>query len=394
MRVNLSPQKTSLKALALQNSFAAGTTCPRFIPNVASGGICVRTGTPVHETKSGLSPLSEGAGELSHFLADLCDTVIFPNVDGVISFSYPYFSQNREESLKVLASLIHHQNAGGILIPVFREDEADITVLKKLITGMDNRRILFLNCRTSENVIEEGMKLIHELAAIAGRFPREPVPASELTVGMLCASPDVFASITANPLLGVLSGKITAQGGTVIVACPKLPGSEEILSRQCLDQPTFEKAQRMIVHSGAGIAPLPFFSTPEEEAAFYLQAGGTAPVSDVLTGRCIFRRSGLNLLTVPGGDSAPAIALAAAGAQIIFMACGAAPPPSPVPAVCIASSAACSHIGRFDFNAGLLLKNRPMTQVSNELWNFLLAVYAGQQHVRNESYRHKSLFLF
>ncbi len=379
-----------------QKIFRGGCNPPEIHTNCTFSGYVRPDGRVGTRNEIWIVPLSEEAAEFSHSLADLCDTILFPNVDQVVSFSYPYLSQNREESLKALASLIHHQNAGGVLIPVLGEEGLNIKILKRLIEGMDNRRIRFWNCRTSEDVMEEGMKLIHKLAAAAGRFPREAIPAFELAVGMFCASPNVFTSITANPLLGVLSDKIVAQGGTVILACPQLPGSEEILSRQCLDQSIFEEAEKRIVHSGAETLSLPFFSTPEEKAAFYLQEGGTAPVSDVLSGRRVFRRSGFNLLVAPSASPASAAALAAAGAQIILTACGAvAPIPSPVPAVCIASSAPSEHDNTswLDFNAGSLIKSKSMSQVSNELWNFLLAVCEGRQRAKNESYRHKSLFL-
>lgn len=341
-------------------------------------------------------PLSEETAEFSHDLADLCDTVEFPNIDEVFSCSFPYFPGETDEGLRALTALTHHPNAAGVLIPVLNEDEPLVKKFRKMSEGMDNRRIRIFECRPSENEIAQGMALIHELAAAALASPGREFPASELVVGILCSYPNALSGLTANPLLGVLADEIIGQGGSVILSCPKLTGAENILSHRCLEDTVFQQAREKIIQNGC--APVPGgFATPEEEAVFYFEPGGKAPVSDILTGRSPISRSGLNLLAQPEGNPAAVTALAACGAQIILAACGDdAPGCSLIPMVRIASSldSAKRCGGRFDFLAGSLMENKTMPQVSRELWNYLLALTASRQKTKSEASRHRSLHLF
>jgi len=54
---------------------------------------------------------------------------------------------------------------------------------------------------------------------------REPVPVSELVVGMQCGGSDAFSGVTANPALGVASDMIVASGGTTLFADGTMPTS-------------------------------------------------------------------------------------------------------------------------------------------------------------------------
>lgn len=341
-------------------------------------------------------PFSEETAEFAQDLADLCDTVKFPNVGGVFSCFFPHLPERPAENIRILTALAHHPNAAGVLIPVRDEDGPLVQEFRKMSEGMDNRRIRIFACRPSENETAQGMALIHQLAMAALAFPSRDFAASELVVGILCAFPNTLSGLTANPLLGVLTDKITKQGGNVVLSCPRLRGAEEMLSYRCLDHAAFEKAQKRMIQSGAAPA-FDDFATPAEEAVFYLEPGGTAPVSDVLDGHSPIFKSGLNLLAQPSDIPAAMTALAACGAQVVFAACGEdAPSCSLLPLVRIASSTdSAKHCGgRFDFLAGSLTENKTMSQVSQELWNYLLALTASREKTKNEASRHRNLHLY
>lgn len=373
---------------------------PDSFPEIQSG--LSFTGFPRPDGRVGVRneiwilPLSAETAELSHDLADLCDTVKFPNIDGVVSCSFPYFPDDTDESLRTFAALAHHPNAAGVLIPVSCGSEPLVRKFLKITEGMDNRRIRVFACRSTENETAQGMALIHELAAAGLEFYSREISASELVVGMLCSFPNAVCGLTANPLLGVLADKITSQGGSVVLSCPKLAGADSLLSHRCIDETVFLDARERI---SGGVCDPAFrdFATPDEEAVFYLEPGGRAPVSDVPSGRSPICRTGLNLLEQPGTDSLAVSALAACGAQVILAACGDDTPGcSLVPIVRIAASLdnALRCGGRFDFLAGSLTRDKTMPQVSQELWNYLLALTASQQKTKNEALRHRSLHLF
>ena len=54
----------------------------------------------------------------------------------------------------------------------------------------DHDRVKFLICQDVEDELAAGREILKELAAYAGQFRREPIPASELVVGMKCGGSD------------------------------------------------------------------------------------------------------------------------------------------------------------------------------------------------------------
>ena len=81
-----------------------------------------------------------------------------------------------------------------------------------------------------DDELEAGMALLRELYAVASQDERTDVPLGELRVGLKCGGSDGFSGITANPLLGVFSDYLVAQGGTsVLTEVPEMFGAETIL---------------------------------------------------------------------------------------------------------------------------------------------------------------------
>ena len=66
---------------------------------------------------------------------------------------------------------------------------------------------------------------------------REPVPASELLVGLQCGGSDALSGITANPSLGAAMDILVGQGGTAILSeTPELYGAEHLLLQRARSQ--------------------------------------------------------------------------------------------------------------------------------------------------------------
>lgn len=94
---------------------------------------------------------------------------------------------------------------------------------------------------------EEGMKILRELYTKAKTDVREDVPLSELRVGLKCGGSDGFSGITANPLLGMFSDFLIAQGGTsVLTEVPEMFGAETILMNRCRTKELFEQTVHLI----------------------------------------------------------------------------------------------------------------------------------------------------
>lgn len=66
---------------------------------------------------------------------------------------------------------------------------------------------------------------------------RQPLPLAYLKVGLKCGGSDGFSGITANPLVGLFSDWLIAQGGTtVLTEVPEMFGAETILMDRAADR--------------------------------------------------------------------------------------------------------------------------------------------------------------
>ena len=91
------------------------------------------------------------------------------------------------------------------------------------------------------------MKILRDLYTKCKQDVREDVPLSELRVGLKCGGSDGFSGITANPLLGMFSDYLIAQGGTsVLTEVPEMFGAETILMNRCKTPELFEQTVHLI----------------------------------------------------------------------------------------------------------------------------------------------------
>lgn len=240
---------------------------------------------------------------------------------------------------------------------------------------------------------------------------RETVPAKALKIGLKCGGSDGLSGITANPLVGVFSDQLIAQGGsTILTEVPEMFGAEQLLMNRCVDTAVYEKTVQMIngfkdyfISYNQPIYENPSpgnkkggISTLEDKSLGCTQKSGQAPVVDVLDyGECI-QKTGLNLLYAPGNDLVAATALGASGCQMVLFTTGRGTPfGSFVPTVKVSSNSQLtkkkSHW--IDFNAGVLVEDQGMAEVSEEFFDYILEVASGQKvHNERQGYREIAIF--
>ena len=92
--------------------------------------------------------------------------------------------------------------------------------------------------------VREGIARIKALLPEANRVRREPVPASELILGLECGGSDGYSGISANPALGAAADLLARHGGTAILSeTPEIYGAEHLLTRRAV---TKEVAERLL----------------------------------------------------------------------------------------------------------------------------------------------------
>ena len=254
------------------------------------------------------------------------------SLEDVISFPHPYgcsqMGDDQEHTRTVLADMIHHPNAAGVLVLGLGCENSNIPVLKEYIGEYDEQRVKFLQCQDVEDEMDAAMELIEELAQYAKAFQREKIDASELVIGMKCGGSE---TIYENPSPGNKKGGI---------------------------------------------------STLEDKSLGCTQKSGSAPVKGVLAYGEQVKTKGLNLLSAPGNDLVASTALAVSGAQIVLFTTGRGTPfASPVPTVKISSNSALAGKKNnwIDFNAGRMVEDKSKEELAKELFEYVLAVASGKK---------------
>lgn len=299
---------------------------------------------------------------------------------GALSFPHPYgcsqLGEDHTVTQQILCGLIRHPNAGGVLVLGLGCENNHIAALKKVLGAYDEERIRFLNAQDCENEIEDGIKIVESLKAIAANDVRTRVPVSKLKIGLKCGGSDGLSGITANPLAGQVADRLTAMGGSaVLTEVPEMFGAEQLLMNRCVSESVFEKTvllinrykQYFISHNQpVSENPSPGnkaggITTLEEKSLGCVQKGGTSPVTAVLDYGERVTAPGLSLLNGPGNDMVAITNLTAAGCHLILFTTGRGTPlGAPVPTIKIATNTplAKKKACWIDFDAGQMTSEK------------------------------------
>lgn len=331
---------------------------------------------------------------------------------GAIHFPHPFgcsqLGDDQSITQKVLAGLVKHPNAGGVLVLGLGCENNNIELFKTTLGEIDEKRVRFLNAQDCEDEIAEGIRIVGELQEYAATFKRTPVPVSALKLGLKCGGSDGYSGITANPLVGRLSDKLISMGGScVLTEVPEMFGAEHLLMKRCESREIFDKTVKLIndfkdyyTRHNQVIYENPSpgnkkggITTLEEKSLGCVQKGGLSAVRDVLDYGDRIRERGLSLLNGPGNDIVAITNLAAAGVHIILFTTGRGTPVgAPVPTVKIATNSylAKHKAGWIDFDASPTLDGNPLT---DELFEYIIEVAEGRNTKNEENgYREISIF--
>lgn len=334
-------------------------------------------------------------------IAELSKDLVCENIEAVCAFPHPYgcsqMGDDQEHTRQILANLINHPNAGGVLVLGLGCENSNIDVLKGYMGEIDTDRVKFLVSQESDDEIAEGVEIVKELAKYAAQFKREPISVSKLVIGMKCGGSDGFSGITANPTVGRFSDiLISKKGTTILTEVPEMFGAETILMNRCANEELFNKTVDLIndfknyfkSHNQTIYEnPSPGnkkggISTLEDKSLGCTQKSGNAIVKGVLAYGEIVSTPGLNLLSAPGNDLVAATALAASGAHIVLFTTGRGTPfACPVPTMKISSNSrlAGKKENWIDFNAGVVAEGEDLDTAGQRLFDEVVAVASGKE---------------
>ena len=335
---------------------------------------------------------------------------ITDQIDSVCAFPHPYgcsqMGDDQNNTRQILADLINHPNAAGVLVLGLGCENSNIDELKKYIGAYDEERVRFLVAQESEDEISDGIEIVKQLISYASAFKREPISASELIIGMKCGGSDGLSGITANPTVGAFSDKLIAMGGsTILTEVPEMFGAEVSLMNRCETEAIFNQTVTLINdfknyfkshnqtiyenpspgNKKGGISSL------EDKSLGCTQKSGSAPVKGVLSYGERVKEKGLNLLSAPGNDLVASTALAASGAHIVLFTTGRGTPfACPVPTVKISTNnqLAQKKHNWIDFNCGVIVNDTPLDELSDDLLDFVLDIASGKKSKSEEAEFH------
>ena len=337
-------------------------------------------------------------------------------IDGLYTFPHPFgcsqTGADHAQTRKLLAALTRHPNAGAVLVLSLGCENLTHEQFLEELGPYDEDRVKFLTCQQVEDELEAGREILTQLAAYAGQFCREPIPASELVVGMKCGGSDGLSGITANPTVGRFSDLLVAQGGsTVLTEVPEMFGAEGFLMDRCINEEVFHKAVNMIngfkdyfIRHNEVVYENPSpgnkaggITTLEDKSCGCVQKGGSAPIMDVIGYGDQVVTKGLNMLYGPGNDLVSSTALTAAGAHLILFTTGRGTPfgaPAPTMKLATNTPLAQKKANWIDFNAGVVADGvRTLDEAAQDLMALVLEVASGKKtRAEEKGFREISIF--
>jgi len=272
---------------------------------------------------------------------------LFPQVDGLRFLTHCAGCGNTQEDIDslcaLLANYITHPNVAGATVISLGCQKAELSTLQKEVTQRDPdgfKHVLYFDRQTwqgpmdmLEAVIQQTFSGLRE----ANKAIRQPVPVTELVVGVECGGSDGFSGISANPVIGRTIDHLVGAGASAILSeFPELCGVENELVSRCKTPQIGKRFLHLLrnyrervqaVGSDFDSNPSPGnirdgLITDAMKSAGAAKKGGTSPVTDVLDYPESLKKSGLNLLCTPGNDVESTTALASSGANLIIFSTG------------------------------------------------------------------------
>ena len=175
----------------------------------------------------------------------------YPNVDGVVALTHgsgcgmDTHGEGMQLLRRTLGGYARHVNFAGVLVVGLGCEANQISALfgaERLEEGPLLRTFSIQDTGGTAKTIARGLAMIDEMLPHANAVKREPVPASNIVVGLQCGGSDGYSGITANPALGAAVDLLVRHGGTAILSeTPEIYGAEHLLTRRAISRDVGEK---------------------------------------------------------------------------------------------------------------------------------------------------------
>lgn len=279
-------------------------------------------------------------------IADEANRVLLPRYPGIDGFVPIVHGQGcgmsaTGEGMQVLhrtlAGYARHPNFGGILMVGLGCEVNQLALYGRKGAAAGKRHFNIQEAGGSRKSVEKAMEVLAEIADEIGGLEREPIPVSEIVVGLQCGGSDGMSGITANPALGVAVDILAGCGGTAILSeTTEIYGAEHLLAYRASRPEVAEKLDGLVkwwenhtAMHGASIDNNPSpgnkrggLTTILEKSLGAVAKAGQTPLNGVFGYAEKVTDRGLVFMDTPGYDPVSATGQVAGGANIVAFTTG------------------------------------------------------------------------
>jgi altronate dehydratase len=352
------------------------------------------------------------SGSVARFIAEAAERSglldEFENVDGVMPIVHGsgcgMSSQHEgyDTLFRTLSGYAQHPNFAGILLIGLGCEVMQVPDLigKGRLRADGNFKYMTIQgTGGTRRSIDKGMEILRDMAQIANQAKRDPIPASELVVGLQCGGSDGFSGITANPALGHASDLLVRQGGTSILSeTTEIYGAEHLLTQRAVSEQVGQKLidrihwwENYTASNGAEMDNNPSpgnkrggLTTILEKSLGAVAKSGMAPLSDVYRFAEPVTTRGFVFMDSPGYDPCSVTGQIASGANLICFTTGRGSVSGFMPTPCIKLATNSEMYGRMsedmDINCGDIITDSVTLETKGEeIFEMFLSIASGEQ---------------
>jgi len=310
------------------------------------------------------------------------------------------------QTRRVMEGFAAHPNVGAVLlIGLGCEAMPTVEMGEKLAAqGVFVQRLTIQDEGGTRATYQKGLGIAREMLQQVAGAQREPIPVSELIVGVECGGSDAWSGVTANPAVGAASDLLVGAGGTVILSeITEVIGAEHLLAARAASPAVADRLIEMTLYREAeamrmkvdmrGGQPTPGnmaggLTTIEEKSLGAIAKGGATPVREFLGYGHQPTQRGLVFMDTPGNDPESVTAMVAGGAQVVVFTTGRGSPTGcPIaPVIKVASNTAMFNRLRDDmdldagvgYNASIVSAGESLAGAGQRIYDEIVAVASGQ----------------
>lgn len=329
----------------------------------------------------------------------------FPNVDGVVALTHKTgCGMTGGEPLNLLRRTLggyaRHVNFSHVIVLGLGCEVNQIGGLLEAqrLAG----RVRSMDIQTmggARRTTEAAVEFVRDVLQESNQVSRQPIPASELIVGLQCGGSDGLSGVTANPALGAASDTLVRHGGTVILSeTPETYGAEHLLTRRAESREvgeklialmewwdTYFKREGAVMNDNRSPGNMAGgISTIVEKSLGAMAKGGTTNLVDVVKYGESVKGPGLVFMDTPGYDPVSATGQVAGGANLICFTTGRGSVfgCKPTPSIKLASNTAMYERMKddMDVNCGEILGgSESVEECGKRIFDLMLRVASGER---------------